>query len=957
MFEGIVAGIVVSVSEALCIEIIKESKKREITRDIIEVTRDTFRKFCNTSIDSLNFKKMLYESHFKEMLKNYYYNLYDKSHCKLYHDCFIKYIKSQCPDATEKDINSFLLMMSNSFHDVYIKIIEKNDVTNALYKALTLSHRDIINKISNIEITLQNYIKSIDRKNFHIDDAEILEFHSVCHKDFSYIQFSGISGAEGKNSLKLDDFYVQNTFSFFDRTQEHTYKINKLESNIEINKFFTFENKIILLGGAGLGKSTSLNYIYCNYEKLFSANALKFKLDLKEYAPIIISEAKGIFGCLCNEFYRRSKRSKISYEEIEIAISNYLEQGKCLVILDAIDEIAVQSIRNKVRDEIATFCNMFYLNRVIISSRETGYLRNKFNDNFLHIKINNFSNAQIEKYSSNWVKINYADLNFDDFWSKFNKEIEKSKCRELIRNPIILILALVIFDIEKNLPNRKIEFYKKCIETFLRFREQLKDVFNICGETKSILRGALTLPKIAYFKHDRMDKNIEYKFTKEEIEKAVRHAIEIEDDIRWNVAIHEYIQYLVERTEIICEINEDIYDFAHKTFYEYFLAIYYSKVYSGKDLKILLAQWIGDSNFDELARLIIEVTIENRDSQKDDELINFLFDGINSNNNSVAEEKQIQQAINYLSILSLLYNGDILPSKFYSKYDECIIQNANLLKYRNTEGQQQNLAYNTQNIINSFIVNFDANFNFIFKALKSVYFLDDVYCNTLSSKYDIINKICIVCEAIKENDKNLTDYGIKKNKLQKAFESAQYLIKEKCNIVKKSPELFLFIIEIYQRTKRKLDFEKIIDIQFDKNAFFSDFCTSETPYIALRCMYSPLEFLIFQICFVYCAKPDVFMLGCLCNSNHKRFQSDFIIQKTFRNVSFLFYVLNSKSLQIYTKYLIEHEIYNENFYDIYKMIYESYHNNKTTHIHKEIIGRAERLGFYPSTFSANSLNK
>lgn len=76
-------------------------------------------------------------------------------------------------------------------------------------------------------------------------------------------------------------------------------------------------------------------------------------------------------------------------------LSDYLDNGKCLVILDALDEIPTLAIRNKVRDEIAIFCGLYYLNRFIISTREAGYLRNRFDETFLHIKINQFSDYQI----------------------------------------------------------------------------------------------------------------------------------------------------------------------------------------------------------------------------------------------------------------------------------------------------------------------------------------------------------------------------------------------------------------------------------------------------------------------------------------------------------------------------------------------------------------------------------
>ena len=92
------------------------------------------------------------------------------------------------------------------------------------------------------------------------------------------------------------------------------------------------------------------------------------------------------------------------------------------------------------------------MNRFIISSREAGYLKNRFDDTFLHVKINSFNMEQIRQYSKNWYNSYYdTQEDFDSFWNKFEKEIKRARCASIISNPIILILALVIFDVEKNL--------------------------------------------------------------------------------------------------------------------------------------------------------------------------------------------------------------------------------------------------------------------------------------------------------------------------------------------------------------------------------------------------------------------------------------------------------------------------------------------------------------------------
>ena len=371
-----------------------------------------------------------------------------------------------------------------------------------------------------------------------------------------------------------------------------------MSENIELIKLkniFDFGNKVVVVGGAGYGKTTTLNYLFCNYEKIYELFPLKIKIDLKEYAEEISTNKCDILSCIAKQFNKKSKRSGASTEITEALISNFLEQGKCLVIFDALDEIATQSARNTVRTEIANFCELYYLNRFIISTREVGYLKNKFDDSFIHLKINKFNLSQIKAYSKNWYKIHigkkYNKAEFEQFWNDFLSESDKARCRELIENPIILILALVVFDIDQKLPNRRIKFYKKCIQTFLFEREDRKAAIELSKNVKNILSMDMVLPRVAHYKYQRTNESVSYKFTNSELKRSIFDAIEVSDIINWANDVDEYIKYLIERTELIGEIDEDVLDFAHKTFYEYFLALYFSLQLETNKLQRQLLKW------------------------------------------------------------------------------------------------------------------------------------------------------------------------------------------------------------------------------------------------------------------------------------------------------------------------------------------------------------------------------
>ena len=57
-------------------------------------------------------------------------------------------------------------------------------------------------------------------------------------------------------------------------------------------------------------------------------------------------------------------------------------------------------------------------------------------------------------------------------------------------------------------------------------------------------------------------------------------------------ATNKFIDYLVDRTELVIEKDDNQFDFAHKTFNEYFLALYFAKDLSNAELMGKLDNYI-----------------------------------------------------------------------------------------------------------------------------------------------------------------------------------------------------------------------------------------------------------------------------------------------------------------------------------------------------------------------------
>lgn len=925
MWLDILLSFGTSVLEAIGSKFLDGKAKAKVTKELRKTINNQFKLFENTSLNNESFHTLIKSPRFIEMMRNYFFMVNDNLSIGEYRSNIENLICYECPSVQIADVREFINKIEGLYLLFLHKIIEDNPGINASFQLMSISHREIISKICDNQNELKRYLDIFNNRMIPISDENIKQYHSITEKEFSEIRFTGIAGAERRRAQNINEFYVENTFSYFGKEIDKLYKHNfdKFDS-IKLKNFFDFGNKIILIGGAGLGKSTTLNYLYCNYEQLYNSTALKLKLDLKEYAEEIGEKKKGILWCIANEFIKRIKYSGQTIEQIQGIIADKLNSGSCLIILDALDEIPTQTIRNTVRTEIETFTSIYYLNRFIISTREAGYLKNRFDDTFLHIRINNFNFEQIKKYSKNWYLSYYEDRNnFEVFWEKFYAEAKRARCHSLISNPIILVLALVIFDFENSLPTRRIEFYQKCIDTFLTERENRKAVVNLSDKTKSILAMNLTVPKIAFYRHNKIDKNVGYKFNYSELKKAIMDAIAVEDEINWVTAVDQYSKYLVERTELIQEIDDDNLDFAHKTFYEYFLAFYFSKMYENDEIVKLLYTWIGDSNFDELARLIIEVVIQNNDPKQHDSIINCLFDMLSTEvSTEELDKNKLPNKQDVFAVVSDLYTHNLLQPKFQYKYNEFVLFHPRFIDYMNfrlrREEVNHNLVlYDTHVIYEIFIKNFQSD-NLI-EILDALYYLNNdfkrqVIASDDSGLFFHINKLFSL---LKEN----------KNRVESSLDELEYFLNEGIKYSISYPQIFTSVIALAIKVNAELEMDRLLKYDFHPKNVFYKYTTPEILYgLINKAMGSKIYFTLFLSAIVDCAFK---VSNSLFEYVFRHMDIRYLNEKDCSNVSkfciHLFNALNnSESYEEFKLWLLKIDLYEEHYDYIYERTFTHY---------------------------------
>lgn len=918
MWETILLSFGPSVLEALGTKFADFREKEKLNNKLCGLIKEKFKEFENTSLNCDEFESVIKEENFIEILRNYFFIVNDGVGRQQYIEFVVNYLHNQCPKVEVEDICSFFAAIEVFYIDYLHNIIESSPAISACYQLMTISNREIISKIRNNQEEFMGYLYSLQNRKKQFDEDNINIYHNVCHKEFGVIRFTGIDGAERKKPQNINEFYVENTFSYYGKEIDRLYLYRTEEmKSICLENFFDLGNKIVLIGGAGLGKSTTLNYLFCNYEKLYNSYAFKLKIDLKEYAKEIGDKKKSLLWCISNEFIKRIPHGEMSIEEIQLVISQKLKEGRCLVILDALDEIPSQPMRTKVRDEIANFTTIYYLNKFIISTREAGYLRNRFDNSFLHIRINKFEKEQIKKYSKNWYITTYDESNdFEVFWTKFELEVERARCENMIRNPIMLVLALVVFDVQKNLPTKRIEFYQKCVNTFLTERENRKGAIELDDKTKSILASNLIIPKIAHYKFQKIEENSDYIFNNNELKNSVLEAIDILDYINWQYAISEYSTYLVERTEIIQEVDEEKLDFAHKTFYEYFLAFYFSKMYDVKDLVDLLKIWIGDSNYDELARLIVEVVIQNNEPKQHNAIIDSLFTLLNT---PVKHNILFSDKIDIFDLFVDLFNHNLLQPKFHKMYHEFILNNSIYVHFINNKfaikNGLQKVKYDSLFLSNLFIDSFKKG-NLI-NIIDCIKYLNNEFRKqvVLNDETGVVYRLCKLFP--------LDIYMNEKITPEKSINDIKYFLNEGLEYTLTCPQIFIAVINRMILANNETDIEKLLDYKFMPcNVFMYNISRKNLKLFIERAMESKTMFLLFFISISDCMHKDTnSFFDMIFSRLFKKSQNDTVLTNF---ICMLWDALNNSTFDEFITKITNMDLYDYRYFELYKKLFNKY---------------------------------
>ena len=378
--------------------------------------------------------------------------------------------------------------------------------------------------------------------------------------------------------------------------------------------------KVVLLGAPGSGKTTLMSYF-----AVMLAQQQPEKLGLDgdtDWLPILIR---------IRDLTRHQEISILDYSQqfaektlhvkaLPVGFfEHWLADGRAVILLDGLDEVAEESKRYDVVQRIENFLGQFNQNRAIITSRPAGYKRDFFRtEEFPHYQLQLFDDEKMEEFINRWYYRRFQD---PEEAARRKESLHKAlddndRIKLLARNPLLLTIIALIHRYQALLPKERYKLYDKAVETLLTSWDANKELSSHQVLKYLELDDVRRLMEIlAYWVHgqgDTKDKEGGTLIDKEELHEQLSREIKTLKQVQLYEAKEEatrFISLMRERTGLLNEQGQDCYAFVHKTFQEYLCAqeIDYQADNEGNFNFILepIATHLHDSHWREVLLLLI----------------------------------------------------------------------------------------------------------------------------------------------------------------------------------------------------------------------------------------------------------------------------------------------------------------------------------------------------------------
>ena len=338
-----------------------------------------------------------------------------------------------------------------------------------------------------------------------------------------------------------------------------SYKRSTIQ-DVTVKMLYECSRFVILAGTGGLGKSMMMRHLLLNSVENYDAMLMiPVFIPLKDFDETVNT----LFE------YAFSKVISLCDEITEDQFEDVLHKGKCLLLFDGLDEIG-SSNANRFERDLEIFTDKYPENFFVISSRP--YQSFISYSRFTVLQLKPFSKVQALKLIDNLEFRQDEPIIKEKFRAELNDNLYRTH-NTFIENPLLLTIMLLTFEQYAEVPSKMHVFYREAFAALSIKHDASK------GAYRRTLKSGLTADKFAdYFAElcSRSYHDEKFELTEDEF---VKYYDSLKEREKANDMTSNASDYLYDLISNMCLMyfESGKYHFTHRSFQEYFCALYFSK--------------------------------------------------------------------------------------------------------------------------------------------------------------------------------------------------------------------------------------------------------------------------------------------------------------------------------------------------------------------------------------------
>ncbi len=332
---------------------------------------------------------------------------------------------------------------------------------------------------------------------------------------------------------------------------------------------------LVILGDPGSGKTTLLQFLALQMalgqpaaQTGMPSDTVPLLLPLRR-----VEDFRQSLAAALHSFYT-SPNLKLPVGFFE----RTLESGRCLVLLDGLDEVASTDKRRQAGEWIEDERVAHPGNLIAVTSRFAGYKgESRLPGHFLEVQVRDFSPEDVRRFVRNWYRqVETRQRSDTPQWREEARKLSDDllghleragKVQELARNPLMLHIICLVHRTRGTMPQRRSELYEECIQVLLQKWDEAKgiEVYLTAAEARQVLRPlALWL----HSKEGRTSAGVE------EVKDVLRpHLQRVKREIRQaEEQLDRILTSVRDRSGLFVGFDVERYGFHHLSFQEFLAA-------------------------------------------------------------------------------------------------------------------------------------------------------------------------------------------------------------------------------------------------------------------------------------------------------------------------------------------------------------------------------------------------